>query len=88
MKQRAFFINFQKAVDFVNNKYLLMKIEADGVRGVALKWFASFLYGRIQRVRIGSSLSLPLPVGVGVSKGSVNSATLFFIYQQFIKSYI
>lgn len=44
-KTTSLFINFKKAVDFVNNKYLLMKIEADDVRGVTLKWFASFLYG-------------------------------------------
>lgn len=79
-KQRAFFIIFKKSIWFCKSKISVVKIEADGVRGMALKWFASFLYGRTQKVRIGSNLSLPLPVGVGVPRGSVTFVTLFFIF--------
>lgn len=49
------------------------------MRGVALKLFASFLYGQTERVRIGSNLSLPLPVGVGVPRGSVTLRP-YFLY--------
>ncbi|KAG8297122.1 hypothetical protein J6590_041430 [Homalodisca vitripennis] len=41
----------------VNHEILLTKMEAAGVRGVALSWFRCFLTGREQRVRVGECLS-------------------------------
>lgn len=79
-KSTGLFIDFKKAFDLVNHDILLLKMEAAGVRGVALSWFRSFLTGREQRVRVGSSLSEPLPISAGVPQGSVISATLFLIF--------
>ncbi|XP_039296113.1 protein Star isoform X2 [Nilaparvata lugens] len=58
------------------------QLEAAGVRGVALRWFRSFLRNREQQVRVGAEgcLSSPLPVTVGVLQGSVSSAILFIIF--------
>lgn len=79
-KATGLFIDFKKAFDLVNHNILLLKMEAAGVRGVALSWFRSFLTGREQRVRVGECLSGPLPVTAGVPQGSVISATLFLIF--------
>lgn len=76
----ALFVDFKKAFDLVNHNILLSKLEAVGVRGVALDWFRSFLVGREQRVRVRDCLSAPLAVTVGVPQGSVTAATLFLIF--------
>jgi hypothetical protein len=79
-KATGLFIDFQKAFDLVDHNILLLKLEALGVRGVALSWFQSFLIGRVQQVRVGQCVSTPLPVTAGVPQGSVISATLFLVF--------
>jgi hypothetical protein len=79
-KTTGIFIDFKKAFDFVNHSILLNKMEAVGIRGVALEWFRSFFMERKQKVKIGNILSDPLIVRSGVPQGSVTSATLFLIF--------
>lgn len=50
------------------------------MRGVVLGWFLSFLMNRKQRVKIGSTLSQPLSINLGVLQGSVMSAMLFLTF--------
>lgn len=50
-----------------------------GVRGVR-GWFLSFLMNRKQKVKIGSTLSQPLSINLGVLQGSVMSAMLFLTF--------
>ncbi|KAG8335116.1 Elongator subunit elp2 [Homalodisca vitripennis] len=47
------------------------KMEAIGMRGLELKWFRSFLSGRMQQVKVGHHLSSHLSVKEGVPQGSV-----------------
>jgi hypothetical protein len=79
-KVTGLFIDFKKAFDLVNHKILLQKLEDIGIRGVALRWFESYLVGRTQRVRVGEVLSPPLPIQTGVPQGAVLSANLFLIF--------
>jgi len=60
----------------VDHVILINKLEAAGVRGVALKWFQSYLSNRKQQAKIKSCLSSPQAVEAGVP----TSATLFLIF--------
>ena len=53
----AVFIDLQKAFDTVDTSLLLKKLNHYGVRGIALKWFESYLTGRRQSVSINNVMS-------------------------------
>uniref|UniRef100_M3XH73 Reverse transcriptase domain-containing protein n=1 Tax=Latimeria chalumnae TaxID=7897 RepID=M3XH73_LATCH len=51
-----------------------------GVSGSVLSWFRSFLGGRSQVIRIGSSFSASAAISSGALQGSILSPMLFAIY--------
>ena len=74
-------VDLSAAFDTVDINKLLHILENDiGIRGTALLWFKSFLFGRTQCVKIENSLSDTLPVLFGVPQGSVLGPVLFNIY--------
>lgn len=79
-KTTGLFIDFKKAFDLVDHEILLCKLEAVGIRGVALCWFRSFLVDRQQKVKILGNFSPPKVVESGVPQGSVTAAVLFLIF--------
>jgi hypothetical protein len=46
------FLDFSKAFDLVDHEILLRKMIEMGIRGIASKWFQSYLENREQRVEI------------------------------------
>lgn len=79
-KCMAVFLDLAKAFDSVSVDLLLKKMEALGIRGVALKWFASYLSERRQFVKVGTYTSDSLKIEYGVPQGSILGPTLFTIY--------
>ena len=73
------FIDLQKAFDTVQNDILLHKLHHYGVRGIANKWFESYLSDRKQTVSINGIISDVKSIKIGVPQGSVLGPLLFLI---------
>ena len=50
-------LDLSKAFDSINHNILLQKLDCIGMSQSSLRWFSSYLSGRLQVVRIGSTLS-------------------------------
>ena len=60
-------IYLSSAFDTIDHSILLSRLELRyGIMSVVLECFSSYLYGRVQRVNIDESFSLPLPLTTGV----------------------
>ena len=80
-------IDLSAAFDTVDHRKLLNILCYEyNIRGIALKWFKSFLVGRSQCVLIDSVLSEPLELSFGVPQGSVLGPVLFNIYVSSVSS--
>ena len=69
-----------KAFDKVSHTLLLHKLFNIGIQGDVLKWIKSYLFNRIQSVKIDNNMSKPQKVILGVPQGSVLGPIIFLIY--------
>jgi len=76
----AVFIDLSKAFDTLNHDILIHKMANYGIRGLALKWFQSYLSERKQYVAIDECVSDTVYVSCGVPQGSILGPLLFIIY--------
>jgi hypothetical protein len=74
------FLDLQKAFDTVNHDILLDKLYFYGIRGVAHKWFRSYLDQRRQFVVNESTTSHCKVVQCGIPQGSILGPILFLLY--------
>ena len=74
------FLDFSKAFDTIDRTILIKKLEYYGIRGVAKKWFISYLSNRRQIVTVNGVQSEENSITCGVPQGSVLGPLLFLIY--------
>ena len=78
--QISIFIDLRKAFDTVPHDKLLKKLEAYGVKNIALNWFKSYLTDRHQSTQIRKENSALDLISCGVPQGSILGPLLFLIF--------
>ena len=74
-------LDLSAAFDTIDHQKLLNLLnQSFGIKGVALKWFESYLKDRTQTVQIGSCTSTPVTLKYGVPRGSVLGPILLTMY--------
>ena len=64
------FLDLRKAFDIIDHNTLLNKMRNNGVTGIELKWFNSYLKERYQYVSCGGEESSKRSISHGVPQGS------------------
>ena len=65
------FLDFSKAFDTVDHEIVLAKLQYYGIRGIASKWFTSYLESRKQFVTYNGVKSKTQLIRCGVPQGSI-----------------
>ena len=82
-------LDLSAAFDTIDHTIFLDRLNGYyGISELALGWFKSYLSGRTQSVKVGSTLSNPVALQHGVPQGSVLGPILFSLYTNPISSII
>ena len=76
----SIFCDLSKAFDVISPDILLNKLNYYGIRGVANRWFASYLSNRKQFVKFEDIQSDTECINCGVPQGSILGPLLYLIY--------
>ena len=74
------YIDLKKALDTVNHRILINKLQLYGIRGHILDWFRSYLQNRKQYIHIDDTNSNLGSISCGVPQGSILGPLLFILY--------
>ena len=78
-------LDLSAAFDTIDHNILISRLKSEnGVEGVALKWFESYLRNRTQVVKIDDSCSDGTDISFGVPQGSVLGPQLFTVYTRHV----
>ena len=81
-------IDFSKAFDLIDRQLLLNKLNNRGFRGKIGNILSTYLHGRKQCVRLGTTTSTLLQTNKGIPQGSVLSPFLFNLYTSDLHSWL
>ena len=76
----AVYLDFSTAFDTVNHGILMSKLQHNGISGVMLSWFKSYLNNIKQSVSVKNSSSFMSNITLGVPQGSVLGQVLSLLY--------
>ncbi len=74
------YLDFAKAFDSVNHRFLLAKMKSFGLGDVTVRWIETHLSGRVSTVHVGGEHSGDIPMHSGVPQGAVIGPFLFLLF--------
>ncbi len=74
------YLDFAKAFDSVNHRFLLTKTKSFGLGDVVVRWIEAYLSGRVSRVHGGGEHSGAIPMHSGVLQDFVIGPLLFLLF--------
>jgi Reverse transcriptase (RNA-dependent DNA polymerase) len=74
----GFFIDLSKALDTIDHRIMLDKLQMYGIRGCALNWLSSYLSDRNQYVALNKFKSTDNLIKCDVPQGSILGLLLYY----------
>ncbi len=74
------YLDFAKAFDSANHRFLLAKMKSFGLGDVVVRWIEAHLSGRVSRVHVAGEHSEAIPVHSGVQQDSLIGPPLFLLF--------